>query len=346
MGKSVAAGVVGLLALAIGVVAAMWIGPDDWVDGPASVINTGGEVAVATNYGLLSRSFPMRVSASTPDGEVFVGIAHVIDADDYLAETTTAQIHWFSPDGIRAEQRSAAKALLPALPAGLDFWRTAASGPGVQSVEGDFRSQPVVAVVTRADGTPAPLSVRLSSRFPGTFAAAAGVAGVGLALLLVAAWWQWRRRRPTNADGAADANQEPTALTLDDRPAERVSPGGAKTGLIALMLSVALCATGCTVPLPFVATDLPPRDQVTRDPLDGFEPASVAADYDRRNNIAIAAAAAPRYSDVEWADADAELILGSDRVDTALHKAKKSKDKPAVCRTILGNAYPLPAAAG
>jgi hypothetical protein len=333
MRKSVLVGVIGVVLLVVGVWAATWIGPDDWVDGPAAVINGGGEVAVATNYGLLSRSFPMRVSASTPDADVFVGIAHVIDADDYLAKTTTAQIHWFSPEGVRAEHRDASAATLPTLPVGLDFWRTWACGDGVQSVEGDFHGQPVVAVVTTASGSPAPLSVRLSSRFPGAFAATVGVAGVGFALLLVAGWWQWRRRPPDGGEPKAD-------------PAPTSTPAMTTGGLTALMLSVALCASGCTVPQPFPPADLPPRNQVTRDALDGVDLTALAADYDRRNNIAIAAAAAPRYSDVEWADADAELILGNDHVDTAWHKAKNTTDTPAVCRTKLGSAYPVPAVAG
>jgi hypothetical protein len=336
VGKSVLVGIVGLLAVIVGVIAAVWIGPDDWVDGPTAVINGGGEVAVATNYGLLSRSFPMRVSASTPDADVFVGIAHVIDADDYLADTTTAQIHWFSPEGLRAEHRDASTATLPALPVGLDFWRTWARGDGVQSVEGDFRGQPVVAVVTTASGAPAPLSVQLSSRFVGTFATAVGLAVLGVVLLLLASWRYWRPRRP-EADGGETDVPADAALTPHDPPRGGASFGG----LTALVLSVTLCATGCTVPLPFVATDLPPRDQVTRDALDGLDVSAVAADYDRRNNAAIAAAAAPRYSAAEWAAADADLILGGDRFNTAWHRAKKTKTTPSPCRTKLGGGYPI-----
>ncbi len=341
MGKSVLVGIVGLLAVIVGVVAAVWIGPDDWVEGPAAVINGGGEVAVATNYGLLSRSFPMRVSASTPDADVFVGIAHVIDADDYLAETTTAQIHWFSPEGLRAEHRDASTATLPALPVGLDFWRTWACGDGVQSVEGDFRGQPVVAVVTTASGAPAPLSVQLSSRFVGTFAAAVGLAGLGVVLLLLASWRYWRPRRP-GADGGETDVPADAALTPDD-PSHRDASIG---GLTALALSVALCATGCTVTLPFVATDLPPRDQVTRDALDGLDIAALAADYNRRNDAANAAASAPNYSTKEWDSVDTELMLHYDYFDTAWKRATKDKNKPEPCPIRLGTPYPGPASAG
>ncbi len=346
MGKSVLGVVVGVLAVVAGTVAAIWIGPDDWVDSPAAVLNGGGEVAVATNYGLLSRSFPIRVSASTPDGEVFVGIAHVIDADDYLAETATTQIHWFGPDGIRAQQRSATNASLPALPAGLDFWRTAASGPGVQSVEGDFHGQPVVAVVTTATGGPAPLSVRISSRFPGAFAAAAGVAGLGAALLVLAGWWQWRRRRPSDAGGDTNADQDLTSLTDGAQPANGVTPGGATTGLIALFLSVAVCTTGCTVPPLFPPTDLPPRDQVTRDALDGFDVAAVAADHNRRSDAANLASSAPSYSSTEWGTVDAELMLHADLFNTAWNRATKDKSKPKPCPIRLGTPYPGPASSG
>lgn len=341
MGKSVLVGVLGLLAVVAGLSVATWIGPDDWVEGPPAVVNGGGEVAVATNYGLLSQSFPMRVSASTPEAEVFVGIAHVIDADDYLADTTTAQIHWFSPEGVRAEQRTSANAAVPAPPVGLDFWRTWASGDGVQSVEGDFRGQPVVAVVTTPNGAPAPLSVQLSSRFVGAFAAALGVAGLGMTLLLLAGWWFWRPRRPDAVDGEAALPAE-AALTHDDRPHGGASVGG----LTALFLSVALGATGCTAPLPFAATALPPRDQVTRDALDGLDVAALSADYNRRNDAANAASSAPGYSSTEWDAVDAELMLHYDRFYTAWKRATKDKSKPEPCPIRLGTPYPGPASAG
>ncbi|PKQ31017.1 MAG: hypothetical protein CVT62_11195 [Actinobacteria bacterium HGW-Actinobacteria-2] len=327
MWKSVLVGFVGVGMLVVGFLAATWIGSDDWVDSPAQVLNGDGEVAVVTNYGLLSQSFPMRVSAANEGGEVFVGIAHAIDADDYLANTTTSQLGWFSPTELRATPREAAQVALPAAPTALDCWRSSASGPGVQSVEGSFRGQPVVAVVTTPSGVSAPLRIWVGSRWVGAFAAALGMAGLGVALLLLGGWWQWRRRR------------EPVAELPSQSTVGFV-------GTTALLLSVALCASGCTAPAAPPATDLPPRNQLTRDALDGIDVTALAADYNRRNDAANAASSAPNYSTKEWDNVDTELILHSDYFNTAWKRATKDKTKPEPCPIRLGTPYPGPSSAG
>jgi hypothetical protein len=324
------AGVIGAVLLMIGAVAAAWVGPDDWVDSPAQLLNPGGEAAVVTNYGLWSYALPLRVTAAASDGEVFIGIGHAIDVEDYVATTSTSQVAWFSPQGLVAEPRSAVNQALPAAPAGLDFWRAKASGPGVQSVAGRFAGQPLEAFVATPSGESKPLHISIGTQAPGAFAVSVAAAAIGVMLLLFAGY-RWRRRR---SPGSAPA-------PASDVAGDESAPAQRAVAALALGLAVSLAISGCSAAQVGVGMmPVPPRAELTRDPLDGLDLTAVAADYDRRNNPAIAAAKAPRYSDHEWSQADGELILGSDRFITAWDRVEKVKDKPYVCRTRLGVAYP------
>lgn len=327
-------GAMGVAMVVAGLGAAYWVGPDDWIDSPAQLVNPGGEEAVVTNYGLLSQSVPMRVSASSSAGEVFIGIGHAIDVDDYIATTSTAQIGWFSPAGLMAESRSAHNPALPAAPAGLDFWKARSIGPGTQTVAGNFAGQPVEAVVTTVTGGTAALSVSIGSQLAGAFTISLLLASVGIVLLVGALWFRRRQQRQLVAPAAEAAG--PTHSPLR---ALRTLTVGLLGG------AVLLTASGCTAEELIGKVPLTPRKELTRDPLDGLDLTALAADYNRRNDAALAAAAAPRYSEKEWAAADAELSLHNDRYYTAWRKATKDKDQPGQCPVRLGRAYPGKASA-
>ncbi|MBA3021051.1 hypothetical protein [Propionicimonas sp.] len=323
------AGAAGVAMVVAGLGAAYWVGPDDWIDSPAQLVNPSGEEAVVTNYGLLSQSLPMRISASSSAGEVFIGIGHAVDVDDYIATTTTAQVGWFSPAGLMAESRPAQNPALPAAPAGLDFWKARSIGPGTQAVAGDFAGQPVEAVVTTVTGGSAALRVSIGSQLPGAFAISLSLTSVGVVLLVGAPWF--RRRQQRQLVGPAEETAEPTH-----------SPLRALRTLTVVLLgcSVLLAGSGCSTEELVGKVPLTPRKELTRDPLDGLDLTALAADYDRRRNAASAAAAAPRYSDREWSTANGELLLAAERFDTAWSRVEKTKAKAATCRTKLGVSYP------
>jgi hypothetical protein len=325
------AGIAGAMLLGLGVTGAAWVGPDDWLDSPAQVLNPGGEVAVVTNYGLLSYSLPLRVTASAENGEVFVGIGHAVDVDDYLRDTTAVGIDWFSPGGLTSHRQTSTSASLPATPTAVDFWRAKASGPGSQTVAGSFAGQPVEAVISTGSGEPSPLRVSLGSQLAGAFAASMSLIAIGLALLAFTTWRWWRARRTPKASESTPPEPAPA------HPLRALRT----TFAVLVSWSVLLVGSGCSAEqLNTGMVPVPPRTELTRDPVDGLDLAALAADYDRRNNAAIAAAAWPRYSAKEWAQADGELLLAADRFGTAWDRVEKNKPEAAPCRTKLGVAYP------
>lgn len=319
-------------ALATGVAVATVIGPDDWLDSPPQTLNAAGEAAVVTTYGLLSSSLPLRVTASTEAGEVFVGLGHAIDVDDFVRRTSTVGVDGFTPMALTFRHQAGASARLPAHPRDLDFWRVQASGVGEQSISGEFAGLGVVALVSTPNGDPSAFRISIGSRLNGAFAGSCAVAGLGIALLALAGW----RGLPHRRGPAAASVAEPT-------------PGATRLpramGALCIATTLTLAATGCTREQ-IVATGrvvnvaVPARAELTRDPTEGLDLTAMAVDYDRRNNLAMAAALAPRYSAKEWQGADGELELASDRFITAWNRVKKVRDKPQTCRTKLGVAYP------
>lgn len=330
MGKARAGIIAGIVLLIVGVSTALWVGPDDWIDSPMQVVNTGGEVGAVTTYGFLSHTLPLRVTARADTGDVFVGVGHVVDVDDYVAGARLARLEWFSPSGVQTAPASTG-GRLPALPAGLDIWQQHASGPGEQRLNGEFAGQPVVAFVAAVDGKPRELQISVGSQLRGAFGVGLAIAGIGAAA--VAAIVIIRRVRPTE--------QAAGAVTDEHRQSR------AAVRFIATLMAPVLVTTGCTAqPIdanPAHPVALVPRETVRRDPLMGLNLTTLAADYDRRNNAAIAAASAPRYSAKQWEQADTDLMLGLDRYVTAWDRESRSKDKPSTCKSTLDAAFPVAA---
>lgn len=324
--------VAGVALLVVGVSAAVWVGPDDWIDSPMQVINGGGEVGAVTTYGFLSHTLPLRVTASVDDGDVFVGVGHVVDVDDYVADARLARMEWFSPSGVQAAPASTG-GRLPVAPSDLDIWQQRANGPGEQRISGEFAGQPVVAFVAAVDGGPRVLHVCVGSQVRGAFVTGLTVAGIGAALVL-AAIAITRRNSP----------DDEIILPAD----EHHQSGSTPTPFIAGLVAIALVAAGCTTDpatwRPPQVVPLPGRDTVRRDPLAGLNLEVLAGDYDRRNNAAIAASSSPQYSATRWEQADADLVLGRDRYVTAWNRETRNKDQAQTCHTALDAAFPVTAA--
>jgi len=188
--------------------------------------------------------------------------------------------------------------------------------------------------VATPSGESKPLRLSIGSQVPGAFAISLSLASVGVVLLVGALWF--RRRQQRQLVAPAEETAEPTHSPLR----------ALRTVAVALLsCSVLLAGSGCAAEELVGNVPLSPRKELTRDPLDGLDLTALAADYNRRNDAALAAAAAPRYSEKEWAAADAELSLHSDRHYTAWRKATKDKDQPGQCPVRLGQAYPGKASA-
>ncbi len=325
-------GIIAGVALTIlGLGASIWIGPDDWIDSPMQVVNAGGEVGVATTYGFLSHTLPLRVTARADAGDVFVGVGHVVDVDDYVAGARVTRMEWFSPGGVQTAPAPSG-GRLPAMPTSLDIWQQHATGPGEQRLDGEFAGQPVVAFVAAVDGQSRPLHISVGSQLRGAFGIGLIVASIGAAL---AAVMIVRTRHGRAAEQSA-------APVSDEHPQPRSA-----LRFIAVLITPVLATTGCTAqPIdtnPPHVVPLPPRETVRRDPLMGLSLTTLAADYDRRNNAAIAAASAPRYSTREWEQADADLMLGVDHYVTAWDRESRNKQRPSICKTTLHTAFPAAA---
>lgn len=325
----------GSALVTFGVFVAVLIGPQEWVESPPRLVNSQDGV-VFTNYGLLSYSLPVRIAATADGAPAFVGLAHSIDAEDYLSGVKATGISGFSPLGLTSYHRSGTTKL-PTAPQRLDFWKMKASGAGRQIIEGTFAGQPVVAFISTADGTSKPLSVSIGVRLVGAFAISIAAATVG-ALLLLASGWHWHRRRtqPTRPDSPP---RLPNDLAQSSAKASPQRVLKRSSGLIlggVVLFSAAGCSAASAVPH---SVPLPPRSQLTRDSLEGVNLAALSVDYDKRNNAAIKASRFPKYSAAEWAGADAGLLLGADRFSTTWDRITKVKRKPYSCTTAIKSSY-------
>lgn len=300
--------VVGAALSALGMAAACWIGPDDWLERAPVIANPGGEHVVVTDYALLSFRTPIRITASADGGEVFLGVAHAIDADDYLGHVTARRVTYLDPFGLTTVARPGTTPTLPVRPQGLDLWEDAVTGPGHQSLQGLFWERPVQVVVTTATDDARPLRISIANQTPGGFAICCGVTAAGAAVIASALLLRRRRvRKPV---------VEPS-LRVRDRT--RSWP--------ALATVAALLATAGCVDLP-VHQALPERAGLTKASLTREEATELAASYDQRNNAALTAAAAPGYSTKAWHNADTALILDEDLFTTESDHLAKSTRKP------------------
>jgi hypothetical protein len=313
--------------LLVGLGAAISAGPDDWFDSPQQSIVLDRETAIVTDYSVLSNRLPVRINAASDAGDVFIGVGHAIDVDDYLGYLSVVRVSGFSSFGMSTRTVSEGSLGLPAAPTDLDFWQAKAVGTGSQQVSGNYFNQPVQAVITKLSSGPATVKVSIGTYMPGSFAASLVLAAVG-AGLLISKWWPRRQTRPDSSGG-----------TVGEPDLQETAPPATSTSRTAIGLSI--CATvlslgGCAVP---TLSGLPPREQLTRDPAAGLDLVALAADYDRRNNAAIKASAGPTYSAAEWSAADDGILLGIDRFSTAWSRETKAGPASGTCQTTVKDVY-------
>jgi hypothetical protein len=329
--------IIGAVLFVAGLVLALCAGPDDCFDSPAQSIDFGEQVAAVTNYGVISSTLPVRITATSDTGETFIGIGHAIDVDDYLSGLSVTRIDGFSALGLTKETVKQGTLDLPAAPTGLDFWQSKAVGAGTQQVSGQFTNQPVQAVITTVGSYPTTVVISIGAYLPGSFAASVALAALGAALIGFD-WWR-RGRRIAAADQPAD---QPPPDNAETTQTTTTAPRHAlRTGFISVCTLSLLSTSGCSAPIstPTLWGSPPPREQLTRNPGAGLDLVAFAADYDRRNNAAIKASAGPTYSAAEWASADGEPVLGIDRFSTAWSRETKAGPSSSTCQTTIKDVY-------
>lgn len=242
--------VVGLPALLLGGGAAAYVGPDDTVDIAHDEINTDAAILTSTTSVLDISGPTIHVSADAGDTETFVGVAHPVHVDSYLADVTHHAVTQVSIGGdITSTTESGRKQVPDAAPGGLGWWHHSSSGTGTQSISFELSEQPLRVVVTPA--TPQdPLTVDLDvgAELDGLFGTAVviGVAGLAAAVggvLLIRAG-RARRHRPADddvrhlasvPDATADPEEQPADDTYpDDVPADDDAPSADDDNVIPL----------------------------------------------------------------------------------------------------------------
>lgn len=332
--KGLIIGLGSVIAL-IGASMAVAIGPDDWLDSRETVANSDGQAAVVTEYGLISQRTPMRIRAKAADGEVFIGLGHAINVDDYVAHSSVTTITGFTPVGLSSKSIASAAELPSSAPAQLDFWRQTATGTASQELSGNFGGQPMEVLISTPDGHPTDLTVSLGIKLPGSFASGLAVAGIGLALV-AAGLFVGRGRRPDQQGGTPvpvpasglppTYGPPPMAPPSFPPPPPPPSPGPMLKRWAALGLTgaVLMASAGCSgTPLPDPLADPPPkRSELTIDPSAGLDLKAFAADYTQRANKAVKASMNPSYSAAEWQNAECEPNLGVDRMEAAEYRVQ------------------------
>lgn len=185
----------GFLAAAVGIVAAVVVGPDDAISSGVRRLTSSG-AAIVTAPGAITYAGPtVSIDVTSAGGPVFVGVGREVDVADLVADTSRTEVDQVSvPWSIRS---SAAKGSSTALPdvSGLDWWLASDSGSDASVVFG-LPDEPISVLVMNADGSPAvDVDVTAAVSVAGFFwgALALLVLGVGLEL----SGFLVLRRRPT-----------------------------------------------------------------------------------------------------------------------------------------------------
>lgn len=119
------------------------ISDDDWLDG-----DDGGPWVLD----FLDLEIRIRADGAGPSDEVFVGIAHTDDVEDYLAGAPYAIVDELDRRDVRYDHVVGDAAV--ADPSDVDIWAASSSGTGEQELTWDVRGGRWSVVVMNADGRP------------------------------------------------------------------------------------------------------------------------------------------------------------------------------------------------
>lgn len=302
-------GVIALVLVVVGVAVAIVLGPDDTWGGEPAVLPDSAPVIATAPQLLNVAGAELRVSATTDEGEAFVGAGHPVHVQDYVRDVERTEITQLSADGVGGSEGRAGERAYPAVvPAELDVWDVQATGADVTLEVPLTDEAPVqVAVMPAADGGSAP-QVGIGYALPGAFLAALVAAVVGL--LLLVGTIVWGRRAKGAAPAAATEPQESGSGAMLSRGAVRVAAIG----------SVLAVTAGCSIP-----HEVEHGEQPGVVPLQQADAQAVLDDYDVRNNAAIKASATGDGS--RWKRADTGPFLATDELSARTSKFFPPKAK-------------------
>lgn len=324
----------GGLLLLVGGAAAVVVGPDDTASLPAAEVPAASGVAI-TSYDLFPlRDLTLRVTATSADGDVFLGTAHPVDARDYVAGVEASWVKGVDRTG--ALTTSAIEGELPAPdvdPTATTFWHDGVSATGTASLDVPLTGEPVAVVVAPVGG-PAATTLAFGAVVPRLFGLSLGVAGVGALLVTAAVLVRARGRRRAVTATAAGASQETPALT-DTEPAtagaaasasgtveRRATASRGRRRLAGLGAGVAVAVTAC-VPVPS-AVELPA--EVVRVAADEAELAEALSSYGER--VSAASQVAAQLDPTGWAETETDGRLALLEYRTKLAAARNEPPEP------------------
>ncbi|MBM7790466.1 hypothetical protein [Tenggerimyces flavus] len=187
----VVAALVGLLALAGGLIAAFgYIGPDNVISSPARTISSKG-VAITTSPELFDYYGPrLHVTAepAEPGRQLFIGIGHHVDVGSYFSGTSRTKVTELDLPFSLTTGDVIGKQTEVNPPNGLEWWIAKVSGSGKQELVWPMADGPYDIAIMGADGKAnVDAVVTIGVEIPGAFATAMLVALGGLVLLVLGA---------------------------------------------------------------------------------------------------------------------------------------------------------------
>lgn len=185
----VVAALVGLLALAGGLIAAFgYIGTDNVISSPARTIASKG-VAITTSPELFDYFGPrLHVTAepTEPGRQLFIGIGHHVDVGSYFSGASRTKVTELNVPFSLNTSDVIGKQTEVSPPNGLEWWIAKVSGSGQQELVWPMADGPYDVAIMAADGKAnVDAVVTIGVEFPGAFATAMLVALAGLVLLLL-----------------------------------------------------------------------------------------------------------------------------------------------------------------
>lgn len=204
--------VVGAVLVIVGALVAVLAGPDDTVRTGERELSTDS-AALTTSPTMFEFVGPtLHVAAASQDNrDVFIGVAHEIDVDDYLDGIAHEQIWEIGfPTSLEMQRMDGSVATAPVPPETRDWWYMQASGPDRQEVAYPLSAEPINVVIMAADGAP-PLAVTVDVglQIDNLFTTALLTAAVGLILLAIALF-ALRRRQRTRLAGTGHSHTAST----------------------------------------------------------------------------------------------------------------------------------------
>lgn len=188
----------GAVFTVVGAVAAVVVGPDSTVQTGEREFSTDG-VALTTSPTMLDVMGPtLHVAAAAQDGrELFVGVGHQVDVDDYLDGVAHDQIAEIKlPASFEITPIDGAVTGVATPPATRDWWYVQSAGRDRQQIVYELGREPVNVVIMTADGQPpVVVDAEFGLQVDNLFTTALLVLAAGLVLLGVGIFGLRRRRR-------------------------------------------------------------------------------------------------------------------------------------------------------